>query len=240
VNAASKMNHGTTLVREARRCRLRSLSAGAVHVWLASADSRCIRTLWRQALPRELRDARALRDSSARVQHILSRFLVRRLVPRYAKARHWRISHERGHAPVVHPRRPRLTISVAHSGDTVAVAFSRSTGIGVDIEVLPKPDGLTLGIARYLDPSESAGAGGSAIWQAWCRKEALLKALGMGLRGLTREFPCVPSPRTLFTHSTIVGRWLVESLHGPTRLAIAYATDDCRARVQIQDFKFRR
>jgi 4'-phosphopantetheinyl transferase len=73
-----------------------------------------------------------------------------------------------------------LHASVSHSGDRVAVAVTRLAPVGVDVEeILPDVDvaaivGPVLGTAP---PEDLAG-----FHVVWCRKEAVVKATGDGLR----------------------------------------------------------
>jgi 4'-phosphopantetheinyl transferase len=83
---------------------------------------------------------------------------------------------------------PEYDVSLSHSGVFTAVSVSRGAAVGVDIE-LRRPalevDGLAV---ATLAPSElaawcqlSKAARLTAFLRFWCRKEAVLKALGTGL-----------------------------------------------------------
>ena len=77
--------------------------------------------------------------------------------------------------------------SVAHAGDRVVVAVTRAGPVGVDVEVVDAVrfagfDGVALagsecGVLARLAPERHAAA--RATW--WVRKEAVLKATGLGL-----------------------------------------------------------
>jgi 4'-phosphopantetheinyl transferase len=83
-----------------------------------------------------------------------------------------------------------LRFNVTHSHDLalIAVAFGRE--VGVDLErVQPTPDALALA-ERWLTPTDAAAlralpapARDRAFLEAWTRREAHLKALGVGLPG---------------------------------------------------------
>lgn len=82
---------------------------------------------------------------------------------------------------------PGLHLSLSRAGTVVALALSRSGPVGVDVEQV---SGTRFeGFAEVaLHPAErgngdpGAGAGADADATAWVRKEAALKALGVGLR----------------------------------------------------------
>jgi 4'-phosphopantetheinyl transferase len=78
-------------------------------------------------------------------------------------------------------------ISLTHSGDLVACAVAESGEIGIDIEI-PDRRRRTTDIAdRYFSKEEAAWLeiqGEDRFYMLWVLKEAYLKALGCGLRGL--------------------------------------------------------
>ena len=94
-------------------------------------------------------------------------------------------------APADTPSGPWFNVS--HSGDVVLVAFSRFGRVGVDVEE-PQPldDLLSVATAAFV-PAEveqvRAAAGEEQLacfYRLWTRKEAIAKALGIGIVGLDR------------------------------------------------------
>jgi 4'-phosphopantetheinyl transferase len=90
----------------------------------------------------------------------------------------------------------RFELSLAHAGGRAAVAFSRCGAVGVDIETLgPLGEPEERRLARFsLASSEFAQWRAVApelrptlLTRAWTRKEAVLKALGLGLTGDVRS-----------------------------------------------------
>jgi 4'-phosphopantetheinyl transferase len=94
--------------------------------------------------------------------------------------------------------RPRLQpepdagfdFNLAHSGDVGLVALARRT-VGVDVEILRDVPGAAAIARRFFTPREVAAlaplegeAYGRGFFQAWTRKEALVKAVGTGLSAL--------------------------------------------------------
>jgi 4'-phosphopantetheinyl transferase len=81
-----------------------------------------------------------------------------------------------------------LEFSLSHSGSVVLIAIAGDISIGVDVERLrPLPDLAALA-ARVLHPAEqrelaalSAAEMPAAFLRCWTRKEAVAKALGLGL-----------------------------------------------------------
>ncbi|ULU24013.1 4'-phosphopantetheinyl transferase superfamily protein [Dyella terrae] len=82
-----------------------------------------------------------------------------------------------------------LCTSLSHSGTMVAVAIARGAAIGVDIEGFPSRTPLHDLTGALCTPQEAAAmseldgeARSRALLDLWTRKEALLKAFGVGLR----------------------------------------------------------
>ncbi len=71
-------------------------------------------------------------------------------------------------------------VSISHSGQLVALAVTEVAPIGVDVEVISGRD--VTGLARsVVGPDEPVGTPRD-FYTYWCRKEAIVKATGDGLR----------------------------------------------------------
>lgn len=89
-----------------------------------------------------------------------------------------------------------LRVSVAHAGDTTVFAFSGSADVGVDIEVV-RPDfdwsamvDIVFSDAeRRQTESSSPDAAVRCVgyYERWVAKEAVLKAMGVGLAGPLKD-----------------------------------------------------
>ncbi len=95
------------------------------------------------------------------------------------------IKHERdGHGRPFAPDRPELRISVSHAVDLVLVAVARGCRVGVDVEPLCDR-GITRLPDHALSERERLDFAGDPRLETflsyWTRKEALLKAVGLGL-----------------------------------------------------------
>jgi 4'-phosphopantetheinyl transferase len=99
---------------------------------------------------------------------------------------------------------PFLTIrfNLSHTHDWALLAVSRHAEIGVDVEE-HSPSLDTKLLAEWLHPEEkqdlevmSHEKRGIAFFRLWCRKEALLKAKGIGLRAPLHQFRVSTSPDT--------------------------------------------
>lgn len=82
-----------------------------------------------------------------------------------------------------------FSTSLSHSGTMVAVAIAKGAAVGVDIEGFPPRSNLNDIASALCTPTEAAimaslegEARTRALLELWTRKEALLKAFGVGLR----------------------------------------------------------
>jgi 4'-phosphopantetheinyl transferase len=75
--------------------------------------------------------------------------------------------------------RTELAVSLASSDGVTAVAVTRGAPVGVDVEHVAEDRFARIG-SVLLHPDEHA-AGAAELARTWVRKEALLKALGLGL-----------------------------------------------------------
>jgi 4'-phosphopantetheinyl transferase len=82
-----------------------------------------------------------------------------------------------------------LRFNVSHSGDRGLIALAVGREIGVDIESLRGPTNLFEIVATFFSPAERAALEALssadrhyAFFACWTRKEAYLKALGLGFQ----------------------------------------------------------
>ncbi len=81
-----------------------------------------------------------------------------------------------------------VEFNMSHSGGIVLIAFARHVAIGVDVEALrPMTERATI-VRRYFHPGEAAdfarvppANAEAAFFRCWSRKEAVVKALGLGM-----------------------------------------------------------
>jgi 4'-phosphopantetheinyl transferase len=81
-----------------------------------------------------------------------------------------------------------LSTSLSHSGPTVAISISSSVTVGVDIEQMPAKIDLEALVPMFCTQREAADVRDlmpacrtRRLMELWTRKEALLKAFGVGL-----------------------------------------------------------
>ncbi|MDR2012983.1 MAG: 4'-phosphopantetheinyl transferase superfamily protein [Rhodanobacter sp.] len=147
-----------------------ALGDAEIHVWSACVEG---------ASPRAIAKA-----AHALLERLLRGYTPDGTVPRI----------ERGpHGKPFAPDWPDLEFNLSHAGPQVLLAFARRQALGVDIEAETRR--FSAGLARrFFAPRETAALERlpeplrhTAFLHLWTHKEALLKALGVGLHfGLDR------------------------------------------------------
>jgi 4'-phosphopantetheinyl transferase len=168
---------------------------GEAHLWLAW-DARPPDGLEEILDADELERAAAYRRAEDRTRFLAGCGLVRVAAARYAGVSPDAVVLDRrcpdcgrphGKPRLREPQEPALELSVSHSGALVAVAFARSP-VGVDVERLDERltaadvsrVALSAGEREELERANGAGLRHFLVY--WTRKEAVSKAVGLGLR----------------------------------------------------------
>lgn len=170
------------------------LADTTVHVWAASLDvphdrlARLATTLSDD----ERRRASVFRRDWLTARYVAGRGQLRELLGAYLKVPAAAIEFaydDHGKPRIAHPdRHPPLQFNVSHSGGLALYAVSNVSRLGVDVEEM-RPFADMPAVARHnfsaaershldTEPPESYVAG---FYRCWTRKEAYLKAIGIGL-----------------------------------------------------------
>ena len=170
------------------------LPGDEVHVWVADLDDRhddlgrCEKLL----APEELARASRFRKPLDRRRYTVGRALLRGLLAGYlgTDAGAIRFDYNRYGRPfVVRPESgSKLCFNLSHTGPLALYAASADHVLGIDVErVRHDMDHLALG-EHFFAPAERAalrsvppGSRADAFFNCWTRKEAFVKAHGMGL-----------------------------------------------------------
>ena len=174
--------------------------------------------------------AQQFSQTLARTRFVVGRAGLRTLLGRYLKIdpRAVRLAYGKKGKPYLDPLYTTdLRFNVSHADDFVLYAIAREREVGVDIERL-RVDLPVMGIAeRFFAPREIAAlralgpdARVQAFFVCWTRKEAYLKARGVGLGlGLDRFIVGIAATgrNTLFNGKPDRQghRWSIESLELP-------------------------
>ena len=158
------------------------LRDGTVHVWsfaCAQDPGRLASVLSDDELRAAHRfDGHELRARYV-VQHSMMRWLLARYVDREPRAiQLGRLPHGK---PVLLDD-PQVELNLSHADDLALLAVTRGIGVGIDLERFDATLDVDALAPIVLAPDELAARGDRrAFLRIWCRKEACLKAIGLGL-----------------------------------------------------------
>lgn len=138
-----------------------------------------------------------------------------------------------------------LYFNMSHSDDICMIAIARGRRLGIDVEKTRTDRALIEEVARSLHPVERQALAAlepplleKAFYRCWVRKEALLKALGIGVgEGLDRcHVSLGEEPRLIWADPTLLtgSDWTLIELGGEgyaAALAIECASVRARARL---------
>ncbi len=184
-----------------------SLAAGEVHVWRVSLSlpGESTATLAELLPADELERAARFHREEHRVHFIVAHAALRDILHRYLAEEPAAIPfllNERGKPSLPPERNPgEIEFNLSHSGSLSLVALTRGVPVGVDVErIRPARDHEAVA-RRFFSENEVAGYFAlpeeerrAAFFHIWTRKEAYIKALGVGLSAPLRSFTVNVSP----------------------------------------------
>lgn len=179
-----------------------ALGACDVHIWVVPlvAEGAALAAL-AATLPREEEQAsRRFLHSGARRAHVTGRAVLRRLLSLYSG----RPPQDIAFATDPHGKPAaagELAFNLSHSGELALVAFALHCALGVDVEAVRHSDDWLPIARRFFAPAEAAALARlaaaereAAFFRCWTRKEAYVKALGLGLAAPLADFEVTFAP----------------------------------------------
>lgn len=165
-----------------------SLCGGVVHIWHAKLT--CIEDELRayEAVLSfdEIASANRLIKKEDRMRSILSKAILRNVLSKYLLISAEKITFLVGEKGKPFVAGSDLQFNLSHSGGCLLIAVTRKNPIGVDVErVKLNKDFLPIA-KRFFASSETAAIilakdSVTAFYYCWTRKEAFVKAIGLGL-----------------------------------------------------------
>jgi 4'-phosphopantetheinyl transferase len=147
-------------------------------------------------------------------------------------------------------RRSSLRFNVTHSDELALIAVSLERELGVDVERIRTISESARIVESYFTPSELAqfrsldpSRRDAAFLRGWTRKEAILKAKGVGLAGLATAFETMFGTTELSTRFTPaaplprVGDWSLWEAAAGAQYVAALAVADAVAKAVIDDLR---
>jgi 4'-phosphopantetheinyl transferase len=221
-----------------------SLSPGEIHVWAVdlSPAPQEVEALGRHLSTDEWERARRFRFEQHRRQYVVGRGALRTLLAAYLSDRPERIAFTYGPRgkPFLAPplADSGLCFNLSNSADLALVGFVQGVEIGVDVEFLkPMPDCEEIA-ERFFSESERRVLRAlpnevkqEAFFNCWTRKEAYLKAVGVGLAAPLDSFDVTLAPGdeprmlTLKGDREAAARWFFRHLRPAESFVGAVAID---------------
>jgi 4'-phosphopantetheinyl transferase len=229
-----------------------AISDGEVHVWLTSLGwlSGQAEALAQILSDDERQKADRFHFPADRQCHIIGRALVRIFLAHLLERQpaDFRFRYNEFGKPYLadNPDERDLHFNISHSGDFIAIALAARRHIGIDVECIREDLALEQLVLRFFSPREQADWGTlpahqkrDAFFRCWTRKEAYIKARGMGLSMPLHQFdvslrPGEP-PMLLATRPDPAERtrWVIQDLcFGPLHMAaVAVEGSNCQLRM---------
>jgi len=169
------------------------LPPGEIQIWSIPLDppSERVAALTRMLTPDEEARAARFRFDVHRRRYVVGRGALRELLGAYLGARPERLRFdyaERGKPDLAAPWKGELAFNLSNSEDLALAAFVRGRDLGVDVEYQKEMPDLEDIAKRFFSAPEIAALAGvpgeckkEAFFNCWTRKEAYLKAVGVGL-----------------------------------------------------------
>lgn len=217
------------------------LPKGECHVWHVSLEvaDDDLSQLIEYLSDDEQKRAAAFLVPAPRARYIVTRSALRLLLGRHLGIPAATVAlHANAHGkPQLAPHHEELRFNVSHSGAHALIALCRDSDVGVDIELQRDLDDWT-GMARMIWchadltrwQSLSAADRSSAFYRAWTRKEAVAKAIGLGMatdfKKLGVSFAPGEDARVLHLDPAFgqVAEWCLIDIATPENYSAALAT----------------
>lgn len=155
-------------------------------------------------------EAQTLNDelSIAQMTRLLSRWSVRLIVDKYASGHTHDLSIETTSTGKPFFKNSDIMFNITHSGDWIILAITQRENIGIDYEHMKKNSNSLKIAARFFSVSENqeltttgSTQQGLVFNQMWSAKEAILKAVGLGIAHMLKQVTVSPAAHTFhFDH----------------------------------------
>ena len=185
-----------------------TLGSGEVHVWTIPLDvgPHAMSRLGGVLAPEELAKFDQVTETSVRRHRVVSRAAVRLILSCYlgvAPVEVRFVTRARGKPGLLPASNPAgLQFNLAHSGELALLAVGRGRSVGVDVERIRPGWRFEEVSSGFFAPSEVQHLAlqprrlrREAFYAAWCRKEAYLKGLGLGVGEHMRRVEVSVDPR---------------------------------------------
>jgi 4'-phosphopantetheinyl transferase len=228
----------------------RALSDDEVDVWRLSLDPLgSMVSEFRARLSAEENDrAEKFKFQKDRKRYTVSHGLLRVILSLYANVSPEELKfteNQYGKPELVHPSGLNLTFNLSHSHERALIGIARGRQIGVDIEYVKKDFEWQEIIEKFFSPREVQMINAlpkdiqhRAFFTCWTRKEAYVKATGMGLSLPLKEFDVSPVPgaATLLLSHKEASEWSMKEVDVAESYVATVAVEGRDARISHWDW----
>ena len=226
-----------------------TFKSGEVHVWRLSLDQpEEVLTRFRGSLdPSELERAQRFYFEGLRRHFVAGRGFLRAVLARYLRASPEALSFSYGaYGKPSLAQRP-LQFNMSHSHGVALLAVSEDKQLGVDVEHI-RSDFATEDIARrFFSRAEvevfdklAEDERVNAFFRCWTRKEAYIKAIGLGLSQPLDGFDVTLAPGEpavlVRAGEGDTGRWTFSDINVGAAFAAALAAESPVSEIRCWDF----
>lgn len=205
-----------------------------VHIWSAGlrVSGAALCTCWDLLSAEEMRVALNHRFAKDRREFVVTRALLKQILAHYAGRPTADLCFDSNSSgkPMLRGVES-LHFSVSHSRDLAFLAIAHNQ-VGIDVEYIRTDVLRQTAIEQYLARPERshleglpAKARALALYRCWTQKEAVLKALGVGLLYPPRRVNVFADSRKSHIVSALGRNWLVRQVAAPVGYAAAVAIE---------------
>jgi 4'-phosphopantetheinyl transferase len=225
-----------------------TLASDEVHVWrvFLGLPADVVTRLFDVLDEEEQRRARRFRFQQDRLHFVIAHAALRDILARYLQrpAPGLRFEQNDFGKPALTDADDWLQFNLSHSGDWALIAVATGMPVGVDVERMRADFGGEAIARRFFSPAEVTALmtlppeqRADAFFLCWTRKEAFIKAVGMGVSFPLDGFAVSLHPhepaRVLWVKDDPAApeRWTLQGLHPAAGYAAALAVPDTSRRV---------
>lgn len=228
------------------------LAPNEIHVWLTSTkvDKKQLAILWNILTPTEKGKTNQFKFAKLKHRFIISQGTLRFLLGKYLKIKPELIVFERNKygKPYVKNLSTAIKFNLSHAHNLILFAFTLKHEIGVDIELARRNFPIDEISKRFFHADENqallalpAKQRVAAFFNCWVKKEALIKAIGLGLFYALDKFNVdfsAHQSKVQIENLAKKSSWSVRKLSVPPNYLAALATENQNAKIKFFRKKF--
>ena len=216
-----------------------------IDVWFYALTADTIETYWQTLDIEERTQADKFSNSLLKTRYIIAHGRLREVLAGYLNTQAETLIFDKlEHGKPYLLEYPELSFNLSHTGDFMAVAVAENCQIGIDIEVINPRSSFSALVKRCFSEREarywqalSESEQICQFYQFWTRKEAFVKATGLGISlGLKDCELDICNPERFYSVPSVCGlanQWHNRDLQLSESLCAAVVANQAIANVRI-------